>query len=122
MVNLNILKIMSNTNLLKLGIGLSSIFGTLIGYLNNYFPVTGNVTSLFLVAACVGEFIWPLVVGKFIDTWPYVYLTTIALSTGMCCVLFALIMYLNRNYVQVKRTNIRGGHIHLTFVRSISKC
>lgn len=92
--------------LIFLGVGMSSIFGALLGYLSEQFPVTGKVTSAFLVAACVGEFVWPLIVGNYIAESPQVYLTCIAICTTMCCILFVVIVIINRKFVKVTQSNV----------------
>lgn len=86
-----------------LGTGLSSIFGLFIGYVNNLFKVTGTITSMFILAGCLGEFLWPLAVSQYIDIYPQAFLISLTItSTGMCIV-FA-VMRIVSVYFLVKRS------------------
>jgi FHS family Na+ dependent glucose MFS transporter 1 len=80
-----------------MGLGCSSVFATMIGYVEQMFPVTSRITSGFMTFACLGEFILPYIVGLFIETNPRVYLYVVfSYSVASCVFLFAII------FVQVK--------------------
>lgn len=89
--------------IILMGLGISSIFATLLGYLETFFPITGNIASTFMVSGCVGEFIWPLVVGKYIVQAPSVFLLATGVCTVCCCVFFASLVYICENHVLKKK-------------------
>ncbi|CAG2115108.1 unnamed protein product [Medioppia subpectinata] len=64
-----------------MGIGTSSIFPTLLSFIEELFPVTSRIGSLFLVVACLGEFTIPFIVGYYVEKYPLIliYVTTIAI-------------------------------------------
>lgn len=81
------------TGVALMGLGCSSVFATMIGYVEQMFPVTNRITSGFMIFACIGEFIIPYIVGKFIETNPRVYLYVIFLySIASVMFLFAIIL------------------------------
>lgn len=44
-----------------IGLGTSSVFASVFGFLEEYFPVTEKMTAAFSMAACLGEFILPFI-------------------------------------------------------------
>lgn len=55
------------------------------------FPVTSRMTSSFMVAACLGEFIIPYIVGLFIETDPRVFLYVV-FAYSLASFLFLLVI------------------------------
>lgn len=100
-----------------MGLGCSSVFATMIGYVEQMFPVTSRITSGYMTFACLGEFIIPYIVGLFIETNPRVYLYVVFAYSVASCILLMLIMmvqvsasrkarmYLNRSAIS-NTTNV----------------
>ena len=57
-----------------MGIGVSSVYPTLWGFLEDVVTVTGKITSIITIASCMGEFIIPILIGYYIETNPMFYL------------------------------------------------
>lgn len=49
------------------GIGLSSTWGSLFGFIESQFAMTANIVTCFTVGACIGCSVFPAAVGYFID-------------------------------------------------------
>lgn len=78
-------------------IGNSSMFVSLMGLCENYFHVTGRVTSYFLLSICVGDILVPWFVGQFVESCPEVFNWTLV-GCGMIVgvVYLTLLMVLRR--------------------------
>ena len=49
-----------------MGIGSSTVWASMYGFLEQFFPVTNIIIASFSVSACVGEFLFPNLIGFFI--------------------------------------------------------
>ena len=48
-----------------IGIGMSSVWASVFGFLEEkYFPVTTKMTAAFTMSSCIGEFVFPFLMGK----------------------------------------------------------
>lgn len=84
------------TGMVIMGIGASAIFAALLGYFAEHFEVTGGQASLYLVMACLGEFVVPFIIGSVIDQYPRVFIYTVTWCIMACFVLYLVIIYLIR--------------------------
>ncbi|RWS01745.1 sodium-dependent glucose transporter 1-like protein [Dinothrombium tinctorium] len=91
------------TGVAIMGLGTSSIFGAVFGFLEEFITLSGRVASLIFVNVCVGEFIVPFIVGKYADTKPIVFLYISLLCNILCCVSFAILMGLKRYVLCLKK-------------------
>ncbi|KAI1309029.1 Major facilitator superfamily domain-containing protein 4A [Halotydeus destructor] len=62
-----------------LGLGVSSIWASVFGFVENYFPVTSKMASTFTVSACLGEFVFPFLMGYFAEHSPQGFFTDMKL-------------------------------------------
>ena len=84
------------TGVVLIGVGTSSIFGCMFGFLEEHFPVTSMISALMIMAAVLGEFVFPFIISSLIDQYPRVFLwVTLSCSVGIF-VLFSLISYICR--------------------------
>ncbi|XP_013788363.1 sodium-dependent glucose transporter 1A-like [Limulus polyphemus] len=95
-----------------LGIGLASMYPSMVSWVERYIVMTNKVTSTFIVTTSLGEMIVPLVVGHYIERKP-MFLMHIMLAGIICAFLACLIIwqFMNRQkskYDTVKR-NIENG-------------
>jgi fucose permease len=85
-----------------MGLGTSSIWASIFGFLEDYFPVTSGITAAFSVAACLGQSIMPFIVGYFIDKYPPIFLwVTLAASLALI-ILFSVYSYLCKHCLRKK--------------------
>jgi hypothetical protein len=54
-----------------MGIGPASIFLTIFSFVEELIPATSRIGSLFSVASCLGDFTIPLIVGYFVEDYPF---------------------------------------------------
>ena len=73
-----------------LGLGTSSVYASVFGYIEEYFPVTSTITSIFCISACVGEFIIPTVISSFVKIFPEIFLYVTLVCSLMITMLFAI--------------------------------
>lgn len=75
-----------------IGAGLSSVWGCMFGYLEDLFPVSSLIASLMVVSAMLGEFVFPVIISSFIQTYPQILLWVVLLCSSSMTILFMLIM------------------------------
>ncbi len=73
-------------------VGNCAVFGGLMGYLEQFFPLTGRMTSIFLLSICVGDTIWPMLVGNYIESHPEVFGFTMMLCAIATLILFVALI------------------------------
>lgn len=73
-----------------MGLGVSSIYPSLWGFLEPVVPVTSKMTSAINSCACIGEFIVPVIIGAYIQTDPDVFLYIVFLYSSLACIFFSL--------------------------------
>lgn len=61
-----------------MAIGMAPVFAAILGFLQQFFTVTGRITSIFIVSACVGEFLYPWLISQYLEHQPRVFLYTMA--------------------------------------------
>lgn len=80
--------------IILMGLGTSSIWASIFGFLEDYFPVTSGMTASFSVAACLGQSIMPFIVGHFIDSYPPIFLWVTLTASTLLILLFSTFSYL----------------------------
>ena len=88
-----------------IGLGVSSIWSALFGYLEEHFPVTSQISGSLIVSAYVGEFIFPLIISYFITTAPDVFLWVTLFCSLTLTLIFLLLMYVMRYKMRGPRKN-----------------
>ncbi|XP_015793768.1 sodium-dependent glucose transporter 1A [Tetranychus urticae] len=86
-----------------MGIGIGPVFAGVLGYLQQYFEVTGRITSLFIVSACIGEFLYPWIISRFLEAHPSVFLYVMSICSVIDLIAF-IAAYLLCNIVVKKYT------------------
>lgn len=89
------------TGVCLIGIGTSSVWASLFGYMEEFFPVTSFIGSLIVISAVTGEFVFPYVISNFIDHYPRILIWVTLFCSVSTSLLFLLIMLLCR--VKLKR-------------------
>lgn len=86
------------------GIGMSSIFGSVFGYMGTQITLTSALTSIMICSACVGQCVIPLVVSSLLQQNPEYFLWI----TFFCCIamtaLFVLLIILLKLYRRCSKT------------------
>lgn len=86
-----------------MGIGLSSTWGSMFGFMESQFPLNGKIVSCFSFGACLGSSIFPAVMGYLmaIDNQIFVWF---CLAFSLLIASFFLIIYLIcKNYLSTTR-------------------
>ena len=86
--------------IILMGLGTSSIWASIFGFLEDYFPVTSGMTAAFSVAACLGQSIMPFIVGHFIDAYPAIFLWVTVIASTLLFTLFGSFSYLCKHKLQ----------------------
>lgn len=86
-------------------VGNCCVFGCLMAYLEDYFPVTGRTTSIFLLSICIGDIVWPMLVGYFVEGNPAVFLYTMAACAFVILLVFILLLLLTKHYLEKDNFN-----------------
>lgn len=110
-----------------IGIGLSSTWGSLFGFIESQFAMTANVVTCFTVGACIGCSVFPAAVGYFIDIDTRIFVYFNAVFSVVVACLFIAIFVVCKNFlftyevrqpqfeVNLKVANAMNG-------KSIEKC
>ncbi|KAI1286392.1 Major facilitator superfamily domain-containing protein 4A [Halotydeus destructor] len=86
------------------GIAISTIYGCTFVLLESYFPVTSGTASLLTIAACTGEFVFPVIMGYAIESQAQLFLWVIFASTVICCTLFAILSFICKTQFESKQS------------------
>jgi FHS family Na+ dependent glucose MFS transporter 1 len=79
-----------------IGVGISSVWACVYGFLEEHFTLSPIVSALMIVAAVLGEFVFPVVISSFIDEYPMVLMwVTLFCSIG-CSAVFTLMSLICR--------------------------
>ncbi|KAI1291106.1 Major facilitator superfamily domain-containing protein 4A [Halotydeus destructor] len=84
-----------------LGLGLASMYATLIGYLEEHFKISSKVAGYIGLSAALGELAFPVIAGSYIDTFPNIFLYLSLLGTVLLCLIFLLISIICERYLHV---------------------
>lgn len=74
-----------------IGIGMSSVWACIFGFLEQFFPVTSVIGSLMIVAGVLGEFVFPVLISYFVKDYPKILLWVVLFCSVSTCCLFLLI-------------------------------
>ena len=88
-----------------IGLGTSSIWSAMFGYLEEHFPVTSKISGSLIVSAAFGEFIFPVIISYFVTTAPDVFLWVTLFCSLALTLIFLLLMYVMRYKVGGPRKN-----------------
>lgn len=80
------------TGTIVIGIGMSSIWACMFSYLEEVLKLSSSIGSLMIVAAMVGEFVFPVIISTMIEHEPRILLWTVLFSSLAITVLFSLIV------------------------------
>jgi len=86
-----------------LGLGVSSVWGSMFGYINDHFSVTSRIASSMTVAASTGVFIFPVVISSFLETDPKVFLWILLFCSVTCILLFICVVLIMR--LEIRKFN-----------------
>ena len=76
-----------------MGIGLSAIFASIIGYIEEFMPVTSQIMAVFTITASVGQVSMPAIISPFMEVYPKA-LMWISLGYSGAMVAFFLVITL----------------------------
>lgn len=77
-----------------IGVGISSVWACVFGYLEEHFPVTPMMSALMVVSAVLGEFVFPVIISAFIDDYPQVLMWVTLFCSTSIAFIFAFIALL----------------------------
>ena len=72
-----------------MGIGLSAIWASMIGYIGEYMPVTSRIMAVFMITACIGQVVLPAIISPFMESYPKA-LMWVSLAYSIAMVAFFL--------------------------------
>ena len=85
-----------------IGLGASSMWPSMFGYMEDYFAVSSRVASAIIISATVGDFVFPFIISFFVDSNPQVFLWATLFCSLSLAVIFLGIM-------AVMRTKLKEG-------------
>lgn len=88
-----------------IGIGMSSVWACIFGYLEEFFPVTSVIGSLMICSAVLGEFVFPVIISAFIKDYPQVFLWVVTFCAVSIFVLFLIISLICRKKLSPIKTS-----------------
>ena len=75
-----------------IGVGMSSIWPCVFGFLEMQFKVTSVIGSVIIMSAIVGEFVFPVLISSFISAYPQVLLWTVLFCSISITLIFLMIL------------------------------
>lgn len=86
------------------GLGISSIFGCMFGFLEEYFPVTETIGTIISMSAVMGELTFPLIIAPFIEETPNILLTLLlSCTTALSILFFVMAIICNTKLEKLKK-------------------
>ncbi|RWS17504.1 sodium-dependent glucose transporter 1A-like protein [Dinothrombium tinctorium] len=80
------------TGVVLVGLGTSSLFGAVFGFLESFTKITTKMASVIFISVCTGELIIPFIVGHYADTKPAVFLYITLICSVLCCFCFIILI------------------------------
>ncbi|KAI1286379.1 hypothetical protein HDE_10987 [Halotydeus destructor] len=90
------------------GIGLSTIWASTYSLLESHFPVTSGAASFLCVSVCLGEWVYPVIMGYAFDDSAQLYLWFIFGCTVLCFLLFIMLCIALRAMVTGAQTPLKS--------------
>jgi FHS family Na+ dependent glucose MFS transporter 1 len=87
-----------------MGIGNSSTFASIFGFIENYFPVSNQVASFLMIASFVGEFLFPVIVSRFMESRAIIFLEVMLSCSIALAATFAISVLVARMKLKVNKT------------------
>ena len=84
-----------------MGIGLSAIWASIIGYIEEFMPVTSRIMAVFMITACLGQVLLPAIISPFMETYPKA-LMWVSLTYSIAMVVFFIAITLVCGYKLTK--------------------
>lgn len=78
------------------GIGTSSIWGSIFGCLENYFPVTSQMTGGIISATALGDCVLPIILSNKIEKYPKIFMWIYLTSSVSMSIIFSIILFICR--------------------------
>jgi hypothetical protein len=95
-----------------IGLGISSVWSAMFGYLEEHFPVTSRIASGMIISALLGEFIFPLIISYFIQSNPEILLWITLFCSVSLAIIFAFQMFVMRRKLKFLRESKLRTLIH----------
>ncbi|KAI1306052.1 hypothetical protein HDE_01056 [Halotydeus destructor] len=87
------------------GIGMSTVWASTFGLLESHFPITSGTASFLVISGCVGEWVYPSIMGYAVETDSQLFLWTILACTVICCTFFAALCLALKKLVSCQSSN-----------------
>ena len=92
------------TGVAVFGVGISSIWASLFGFLEQQFAVSPRVSGLLVVAGILGEFVFPAIISSRIEANPFVLMIVVCVCCVTVCLIFAAVALIVRFKLRVSHT------------------
>lgn len=107
-----------------MGMGSSSTFGSVYGYLEIYFSVTPTIGSLIVVSLTVGEMVFPAILSQYLEEYPNIFLDVTLICTLALAIIFPLIVIvcklkLGQNNIANRETIISDSKLNEPTIASL---
>lgn len=73
-----------------IGIGMSSVWASIFEFLESNFKVTSGISSIVVISAILGEFVFPVIISSFISAYPLVLLWVVLFCSTTITLIFCL--------------------------------
>ena len=80
-----------------IGLGNSCVYPCLFSFVEERINVTTGISSTFVLSGCLSSLVIPVLLGRFLEEYPLVYVNVNFAGLGICCVAFAVIFLLDKH-------------------------
>ena len=96
------------------GIGTSSVWASVFGCMDNYFPVTSSITAGMLSATFVGDCVLPVILSNKIETYPKIFMWIYLFSSVTMAIIFSIMIFICRkNFKSDSVNRIRSSSMRV---------
>lgn len=85
------------SGIIGMAVGGCTFFACLVSFLEGMFSVSPRDSSFYLIPNCVGNIVWPLLVGRYIESLPDVFIYTMAGCGFASCLTVVCLLLLSRS-------------------------
>lgn len=78
------------------GIGTATVWASYFAYLEQFFTLSKAVTVTLMVASLLGDFILPIIIASFIQTYPRIFLWVYFGASVSMAIIFATVTFICR--------------------------
>ena len=80
-----------------IGLGNSCVYTCILSFVEERINVTTSVCAFFILSSCLPSLVTPVLLGRFLEEYPLVYVYVNIACLSVCCITFLLVLLLDKH-------------------------